>query len=125
MTKDRIFKDLFTIEANIVCSELPKNFAYIWSEFNRFLSDESLNTNRITINISINGRLQSKCIFIRTQQVALIFKKSIEDNLKKKYPSIQINVRPVVSFDLDYRRKKALDEANENNIKIEKMISTI
>ncbi len=125
MTKDRIFKDLFTIEASIICNELPKNFAYIWSEFHRFLSDEKLNTNRITINISINSRLQSKCIFIRTQQVALIFKRSIEDNLKKKYPSIQINVRPVVSFDLDYRRKKALDEANENNIKIEKMISTI
>ncbi|WP_223673179.1 hypothetical protein, partial [Proteus terrae] len=67
--------------------------------------------------ISLNGKLKkSKCEFIEDKNLAQKLLEHVEPKLKKLYPSITINLRNIKSSELDYRRKKALEEAIANNL---------
>ena len=66
-----------------------------------------------------NGKLKkNKCEFIENKSLALNFLNQIEPKLRKRYPSIKLNLRIVKSSELDYRRKKALEEAKLNSVKL-------
>lgn len=69
--------------------------------------------------IGLNGKFKkTKCEFIENKRLALNFRNYIEPKLRKRYPSINLNLRTVKSSELDYRRKKAILEAKSNDQKI-------
>uniref|UniRef100_UPI0013D40CBC hypothetical protein n=1 Tax=Acinetobacter baumannii TaxID=470 RepID=UPI0013D40CBC len=75
------------------------------------------------VYISLNGRLKkTKCEFIQDRILAEKLLNYVEVKLKKLYPSIILNIRTVESRELDYRRKKALEEAKLNSVKLRELL---
>lgn len=71
----------------------------------------------------MNGKLKkTKSEFIHDMALAEKLLRHVEVKLKKLYPSMKLNIRTVESRELDYRRKKALDEAINNNLKIQQSL---
>lgn len=119
---------LFTIEAFLSYAELPENYREGWSPSYGLHFEETCikEEQKIPVYISVNGKLKKhKCDFIQDKNVADLFIKQIEPKLKKRYPSIQLNIRNVKRMELDYRRKKAMGEAIANNQKITLQIDVI
>ncbi|MCU4476699.1 hypothetical protein [Acinetobacter bereziniae] len=119
--KDEELRKLYTIEAFLRHGDLPKPMRDDWTpsfglEQGKYgIKDE----DKAHAYISLNGKLKkSKCEFIEDKNLAQKFLKHVEPKLKKLYPSISINVRNVESSELDYRRKKALEEAKLNSVKL-------
>lgn len=119
--KDEELRKLYTIEAFLKHGDLPKTMRDDWTpsfglEHGKYgIKDE----DKTHVYISLNGKLKkTKCEFIEDKNLAQEFLNYIESKLKKLYPSISISLRNVESNELDYRRKKALDEALANNTKI-------
>lgn len=119
--KDEELRKLYTIEAFLRHGDLPKPMRDDWTpsfglEQGKYgIKDE----DKAHAYISLNGKLKkSKCEFIENKNLAQKFLKHVEPKLKKLYPNISINVRNVKSSELDYRRKKALEEAKLNSVKL-------
>ncbi|OTU52780.1 hypothetical protein CAT36_06700 [Acinetobacter pittii] len=123
--KDNELRKLYTLEAFLDYGDLSNTFREGWSP-NYGLHFEELGINndeRAHVYISLNGRLKkAKCEFIQDKALAEKLLKHVEVKLKKLYPSITLNFRTVESRELDYRRKKALDEATKNNLKIQQLL---
>lgn len=123
--KDNELRKLYTLEAFLDYRDLSNTFREGWSP-NYGLHFEELGINndeRAHVYISLNGRLKkAKCEFIQDKALAEKLLKHVEVKLKKLYPSITLNFRTVESRELDYRRKKALDEATKNNLKIQQLL---
>lgn len=111
MTQDQHLLDLYTIAVTLQHGELPKNFLSDW--YHPIQPDEIAHCF-----VSIKGRLTKKCIFIETEALALKIVDDLKPKLLKRIPSINLTVRKVTSSELDYRRKKALQEAQENTQKV-------
>lgn len=131
MSNEKDLLNLYTIEAELKYSELPKTLKFTWNP-NWGLHDESdelskrglgqdVNDYVEQVYVSINGRLQKKCIFINDYDTAIWFRDYLQIKLEKIYPSIIVFTKKIETHHLDYRRKKALEEANKNKIKIESM----
>ena len=121
--KDEELRKLYTIEAFLKHGDLPKTMRDDWTpsfgiEQGKYgIKDD----DKAHAYISLNGKLKkSKCEFIEDKNLAQKLLEHVEPKLKKLYPSITINLRNVKSSELDYRRKKALEEAIANNLKIQK-----
>lgn len=118
-------RKLYTIEAFLNYADLPNNFREGWSpsfglHFEQYGIGDDENVHAY---ISLNGKLKkTKCEFIEDKALAEKLLNHVEPKLTKLYPSIKLNLRNVKSSDLDYRRKKAFDEAIENNEKIKNFI---
>jgi hypothetical protein len=123
--KDAELRKLYTIEAFLNYGDLPNTFREGWSP-SYGLHFEELNISndeKAHVFISSNGRLKkTKCEFIQSKPLAEKLLRHVEGKLKKLYPSLILNIRTVESRDLDYRRKKALDEAKANDIKISELL---
>ncbi|MCK4107360.1 hypothetical protein [Acinetobacter radioresistens] len=123
--KDEELRKLYTIEAFLKHGDLPKTMRDDWTpsfglEQGKYgIKDD----DKAHAYISLNGKLKkSKCEFIEDKNLAQKLLEHVEPKLKKLYPSITINLRNIKSSELDYRRKKALEEAIANNIKIQKSL---
>ncbi|ATI39531.1 MULTISPECIES: hypothetical protein [Acinetobacter] len=119
--KDEELRKLYTIEAFLDYGDLPKNFREGWSpSFGLHFEEVGIGENeKAHAYISLNGKLKkTKCEFIENKRLALNFRNYIEPKLRKRYPSINLNLRTVKSSELDYRRKKALEEAKLNSVKL-------
>lgn len=119
--KDEELRKLYTIEAFLNYEDLPKNFREGWSpSFGLHFEEMGINDDeKAHAYISLNGKLKkTKCEFIENKGLALNFLNHIEPKLRKRYPSINLNLRTVTSSELDYRRKKALEEAKLNGFKL-------
>ncbi|WP_312049657.1 hypothetical protein [Acinetobacter courvalinii] len=119
--KDIELSKLYTIEAFLKYTELPDNYREGWSPSYGLHFEETCiqEEQKIPVYISINGKLKKhKCDFIQDKKLADQLLQQIEPKLKKRYPSIQLNIRNVKRMELDYRRKTAIDEATINNQKI-------
>ncbi|MCH7331265.1 hypothetical protein EGT72_009715 [Acinetobacter johnsonii] len=122
--KDEELRKLYTIEAFLKHGDLPKTMRDDWTpsfgiEQGKYGIKDDDKTHAY---ISLNGRLKkTKCDFIQNKALAEKLLKHVEVKLKKLYPSITLNIRTVESRELDYRRKKASDEAKSNDEKIEQM----
>lgn len=126
--KDYELRKLYTLEAFLDYGELPNTFREGWSPSYGLHFEEICisNDEKTHVYISLNGKLKkTKCEFIQDKALAEKLLRHIEVKLKKLYPSITLNIRTVKSRELDYRRKKALDEAHLNSEKIESFISSI
>ncbi|HFG6838971.1 hypothetical protein [Acinetobacter baumannii] len=126
--KDNKLRKLYTLEAFLDYGDLPNTLREGWSP-NYGLYFEELgisNDEKAHVYISLNGRLKkTKCEFIQDKALAEKLLRHVEMKLKKLYPSIKLNIRTVKSNELNYRRKKALDEAKENHIKILTLVEKI
>jgi hypothetical protein len=123
--KDNELMKLYILEAFLDYGDLPNNFREGWSPSYGLHFEEICisNDEKSHVYISLNGRLKkTKCEFIQDKTLAEKLLKHVEIKLKKLYPSITLNIRTVKSRELDYRRKKALYEANENNLKIHRLL---
>lgn len=123
--KDNELRKLYTLEAFLDYGDLPNTFREGWSpNYGLHFEDLGINNDeRAHVYISLNGRLKkAKCEFIQDKALAEKLLKHVEVKLKKLYPSITLNFRTVESRELDYRRKKALDEATKNNLKIQQLL---
>ncbi|MFX2238360.1 hypothetical protein [Acinetobacter baumannii] len=125
MMKDEELRKLYTIEAFLKHGDLPKTMRDDWTpsfglEQGKYgIKDD----DKAHAYISLNGKLKkSKCEFIEDKNLAQKLLEHVEPKLKKLYPSITINLRNIKSSELDYRRKKALEEAIANNLKIQKSL---
>ena len=122
--KEEELRKLYTIEAFLKHGDLPKTMRDDWTpsfgiEQGKYGIKDDDKTHAY---ISLNGRLKkTKCDFIQNKALAEKLLKHVEVKLKKLYPSITLNIRTVESRELDYRRKKASDEAKSNDEKIEQM----
>lgn len=132
MSNDKELLNLYTVEANLRYGELPSTLKATWNpnwglhdEFDE-LCKRGLGNDADDfiehIYISINGRLQKKCIFIKDAVSAMWFQDYLQVKLKKIYPSIQVFSKKIERHHLDYRRKKALEEAEKNTVKIKSMM---
>lgn len=118
---DQELNKLYTLEAFLDYGDLPNNFREDWSPSYTLHFDESgiSNDEKVHVYISLTGRLKkAKCEFIQDKALAEKLLKHVEVKLKKLYPSITFNIRTVESRELNYRRKKALNEAKLNSIKL-------
>ena len=119
--KDEELRKLYTIEAFLDYGDLPKNFREGWSpSFGLHFEEMGIGEDeKAHAYISLNGKLKkTKCEFIENRNLAQNFLNYIEPKLKKLYPSINVNLRNIRLSELDYRRKKAIDEAKSNTTKI-------
>lgn len=123
--KEEELRKLYTIEVFLKHGDLPKTMRDDWTpsfglEQGKYgIKDD----DKAHAYISLNGKLKkSKCEFFEDKNLAQKFLNYVEPKLKKLYPSITINLRNVKSSELDYRRKKALEEAIANNLKIQKSL---
>lgn len=119
--KDEELRKLYTIEAFLKHGDLPKTMRDDWTpSFGIEQGKYGIkNDDKTHAYISLNGRMKkTKGEFIQDKALAEKLLKHFEIKLKKLYPSITLNVRTVKSRELDYRRKKAFDEALENNKRI-------
>lgn len=119
--KDEELRKLYTVEAFLNYGDLPKNFREGWSpSFGLHFEEMEIGEDeKAHAYISLNGKLKkTKCAFIENKSLALNFLNHIEPTLRKRYPSINLNLRTVKSSELDYRRKKALEEAKLNSLKL-------
>ncbi|AZB97915.1 hypothetical protein WAH70_02600 [Acinetobacter baumannii] len=123
--KDIELRKLYTIEAFLNYGDLPNTFREGWSpSYGLHFEEVNIgNDEKAHVFISLNGRLKkTKCEFIQSKLLAEKLLRHVEGKLKKLYPSLILNIRTVESRDLDYRRKKALDEAKANDIKISELL---
>lgn len=118
-------RKLYTIEAFLRHGDLPKPMRDDWTpsfglEQGKYgIKDE----DKAHAYISLNGKLKkSKCAFFDDKNLAQEFVDFVKPKLKKLYPSISINVRNIESRELDYRRKKAVNEALKNDEKIRQIL---
>lgn len=119
--KDEELRKLYTVEAFLNYGDLPKNFREGWSpSFGLHFEEMGIGEDeKAHTYISLNGKLKkNKCEFIENKSLALNFLNQIEPKLRKRYPSIKLNLRIVKSSELDYRRKKALEEAKLNSVRL-------
>lgn len=119
--KDIELYKLYTIEAFLKYAELPDNYREGWSPSYGLHFEETCiqEEQKISVYISINGKLKkNKCAFIQDKNLAYQPLNYIKPKLKKRFPSIKLNIRNITRQELDYRRKKALEEAIANNEKI-------
>lgn len=119
--KDIELYKLYTIEAFLKYTELPDNYREGWSPSYGLHFEETRiqEEQKISVYISVNGKLKkNKCDFIQDKSLADQLLQRIEPKLKKRFPSIKLNIRNITRQELDYRRKKALEEAIANNEKI-------
>lgn len=119
--KDNELRKLYTIEAFLNYVDLPNTFREGWSpSYGLHFEEKNISFNeKAQVYISLNGRLKkTKCEFIQDRILAEKLLNYVEVKLKKLYPSIILNIRTVESRELDYRRKKALEEAKLNDLKI-------
>ncbi|RSO30553.1 hypothetical protein [Acinetobacter lactucae] len=119
--KDIELYKLYTIEAFLKYTELPDNYREGWSPSYGLHFEETCiqEEQKISVYISVNGKLKkNKCDFIQDKSLADQLLQRIEPKLKKRFPSIKLNIRNITRQELDYRRKKALEEAIANNEKI-------
>ncbi|WP_410566986.1 hypothetical protein [Acinetobacter sp. H1(2024)] len=119
--KDNELRKLYTLEACLDYGDLPNTFREGWSPSYGLHFEEIgiRNEEKAHVYISLNGRLKkTKCEFIQDKALAEKLQRHVEVKLKKLYPSITFNVRTVESRELDYRRKKALEEAKLNSVKL-------
>ncbi|MEN8286724.1 hypothetical protein ABFP35_15065 [Acinetobacter baumannii] len=119
--KDIELYKLYTIEAFLKYAELPDNYREGWSPSYGLHFEETCiqEEQKISVYISINGKLKkNKCDFIQDKNLAYQLLNYIKLKLKKRFPSIKLNIRNITRQELDYRRKKALEEAIANNEKI-------
>ncbi|WP_119684735.1 hypothetical protein [Acinetobacter pittii] len=119
--KDNELRKLYTIEAFLNYGDLPNTFREGWSpSYGLHFEEKNISFNeKAQVYISLNGRLKkTKCEFIQDRILAEKLLNYVEVKLKKLYPSIILNIRTVESRELDYRRKKALEEAKLNDLKI-------
>ena len=123
--KEEELRKLYTIEVFLKHGDLPKTMRDDWTpsfglEQGKYgIKDD----DKAHAYISLNGKLKkSKCEFIEDKNLAQKLLEHVEPKLKKLYPSITINLRNIKSSELDYRRKKALEEAIANNLKIQKSL---
>lgn len=122
--------ELYTIEARLRYGELPVSFkenflGYGWRDLNGEPIDtmgyiDAIRDDEISYQfVTVSGRLKKhKCIFIHTYDLAIWLRDFLQQKMIKKYPSIVISIRKVNGDDLNYRKKKAIDEALENDEKI-------
>lgn len=123
--------ELYTIEAKLRYGELPISFkegflGYGWQDLNgepiyTMGNAYGISDDEITCQfVSVGGRLKKhKCDFIKTYDLAIWLKDDLQKRMVKKYPSIEILVRKVNGCDLNYRKKKAMQEALINDEKIQ------
>lgn len=111
MTRDRTLNDLYTVEVTLNHGELPSNFLSDW--YHPVADHETAHCY-----VSINARLIKKCIFIETDELAAKLVDHIKPKMLKRIPSISFVIRKVTTAELDYRRKNARKEAQENGEKI-------
>ncbi|WP_337078521.1 hypothetical protein [Acinetobacter pittii] len=119
--KDIELYKLYTIEAFLKYAELPDNYREGWSPSYGLHFEETCiqEEQKISVYISINGKLKkNKCAFIQDKNLVYQPLNYIKPKLKKRFPSIKLNIRNITRQELDYRRKKALEEAIANNEKI-------
>ncbi|MDC4271849.1 hypothetical protein NQ630_14160 [Acinetobacter baumannii] len=119
--KDIELYKLYTIEAFLKYAELPDNYREGWSPSYGLHFEETCiqEEQKISVYISINGKLKkNKCAFIQDKNLVYQLLNYIKPKLKKRFPSIKLNIRNITRQELDYRRKKALEEAIANNEKI-------
>ncbi|MEN8272898.1 hypothetical protein I8T81_05510 [Acinetobacter seifertii] len=119
--KDNELRKLYTIEAFLNYGDLPNTFREGWSpSYGLHFEEKNISFNeKAQVYISLNGRLKkTKCEFIQDRILAEKLLNYVEVKLKKLYPSIILNIRNVESRELDYRRKKALEEAKLNSVKL-------
>ncbi|MBJ9424502.1 hypothetical protein [Acinetobacter seifertii] len=119
--KDIELYKLYTIEAFLRYTELPDNYREGWSPSYGLHFEETCiqEEQKISVYISVNGKLKkNKCDFIQDKSLADQLRQRIEPRLKKRFPSIKLNIRNITRQELDYRRKKAMEEAKTNNQKI-------
>ncbi|WP_269494860.1 hypothetical protein [Acinetobacter baumannii] len=124
--KDIELYKLYTIEAFLRYTELPDNYREGWSPSYGLHFEETFiqEEQKIPVYISVNGKLKKyKCDFIQDKSLADQLLQRIEPKLKKRFPSIKLNIRNITRQELDYRRKKALEEAIANNEKITLQLS--
>lgn len=135
MPNDKELINLYTVEATLKYDELPKTLKLTWSP-SWGLSDESDELSKRGLDhhnadyldqvyVSINGRLQKKCIFIKDIISAIWFRDYLQLKLEKVYPSIKVNAKRIERHHLDYRCKKAMSEARENSLKIQDLMRII
>lgn len=108
MSRDQSLNNIFTIAVTLRCGELPSNFLTDWDQP---IADDEI----ATCYVSTNGRIMKKCIFIESQELALKLVDLLKHKMLKSKPSIQFTVRKVKPAELDYRRKTARLEAQEND----------
>lgn len=123
--KDNELRKLYTIEAFLNYGDLPNTFREGWSpSYGLHFEEKNISFNaKAQVYVSLNGRLKkTKCEFIQDRILAEKLLNYVEVKLKKLYPSITLNIRTVESRELDYRRKKALQEAISNNLKIQQSL---
>lgn len=123
--KDNELRKLYTIEAFLNYGDLPNTFREGWSpSYGLHFEEKNISFNeKAQVYISLNGRLKkTKCEFIQDRILAEKLLNYIEAKLKKLYPSIILNIRTVESRELDYRRKKALEEAKLNSVKLRELL---
>lgn len=123
--------ELYTIEAKLRYGELPISLkegflGYGWRDLNGepiyiMGNTYGISDDEITCQfVSINGRLKKhKCDFIKTYELAIWLRDILQKRMVKKHPSIEILVRKVNDYDLNYRKKKAMQEALNNDEKIQ------
>ncbi|MDO7211842.1 hypothetical protein [Acinetobacter nosocomialis] len=119
--KDNELRKLYTIEAFLNYGDLPNTFREGWSpSYGLHFEEKNISFDeKAQVYISLNGRLKkTKCEFIQDRILAEKLLNYVEVKLKKLYPSIILNIRNVESRELDYRRKKALEEAKLNSLKL-------
>lgn len=124
--EDNELRKLYTLEAILNYGDLPNNFREGWSpSYGLHFEEMGINNDeKAHAYISLNGKLKkSKCEFFEDKNLAQKFLNHVEPKLKKLYPSISINVRNVESRELDYRRKKAVEEAITNNMILNEKLS--
>ncbi|EGY5282749.1 hypothetical protein ACEWUY_002514 [Acinetobacter baumannii] len=123
--KDNELRKLYTIEAFLNYGDLPNTFREGWSpSYGLHFEEKNISFNeKAHVYISLNGRLKkTKCEFIQDRILAEKLLNYVEVKLKKLYPSIILNIRTVESRELDYRRKKALEEAKLNSVKLRELL---
>ncbi|MEI1711713.1 hypothetical protein V8P85_01415 [Acinetobacter baumannii] len=123
--KDNELRKLYTIEAFLNYGDLPNTFREGWSpSYGLHFEEKNISFNeKAQVYISLNGRLRkTKCEFIQDRILAEKLLNYVEAKLKKLYPSIILNIRTVESRELDYRRKKALEEAKLNSVKLRELL---
>ncbi|EXH75442.1 MULTISPECIES: hypothetical protein [Acinetobacter calcoaceticus/baumannii complex] len=123
--KDNELRKLYTIEAFLNYGDLPNTFREGWSpSYGLHFEEKNISFNeKAQVYISLNGRLKkTKCEFIQDRILAEKLLNYVEVKLKKLYPSIILNIRTVESRELDYRRKKALEEAKLNSVKLRELL---
>lgn len=111
MPRDQTLDDLFTVAVSLNHGDLPKNFLSDW--YHPVEDHETAHCY-----VSINSRLIKKCIFIESEELANQLVAAIKTKMIKRIPSINFTIRKVRSVELDYRRKKARQEAQDNSAKI-------